>query len=167
MKINQLLIESIYEIEKIKSFKKDNGNIIISAFPGMGKSFATDSLKKSGYKVSDSDSSNFSKDKFPQNYIDHIKKIKNKKDIVFISSHKEVRDSLKDNNIEYIIIYPYQSDKEDMMERYKGRGNDEKFIKFMDENYNNFIKEIEKEDFPVKIKIHSNKYLKDLLDKAL
>ena len=49
-------------------------SIIVSAFPGIGKSKLYEENK---VNFSDSDSSKFDKKNFPKNYIEHIKKIRN------------------------------------------------------------------------------------------
>ena len=87
----------------------------------------------------DSDSSNFSwiiddngnkvrNPNSPQNYIDHIKENIGKYEFIFVSSHKEVRDALLDNCLFFYLIYPSSTRKEEFIQRYKQRGNDEKFI---------------------------------------
>lgn len=68
---------------------------IISAFPGTGKSYVYRKYINSDLKIIDSDSSKFSKEYFPANYIEHIKRCLGRYDIVFVSSHKSVRQALK------------------------------------------------------------------------
>lgn len=139
---------------------------IISGFPGVGKStlFNTDS----DLKITDSDSSQFSwiekgvrNPNFPKNYIDHIKDCMGKYDIVLVSSHKVVRDALRDNGINYEIFYPSEGDKEIYIERYRNRGNDENFIKLVNENWESWIAEIDEDDHPTKWKLIGDTYLKD------
>ena len=126
--------------------------IIISAFPGTGKTYFYEKYKNSDIKVLDSDSSNFSwiKDKngnnttkrnpdFPQNYINHIKENIGKADIIFVSSHDIVRQSLYDNGIKYIVAYPDNDCKDEYLERYRNRGNTEEFINMMNKNWDKFI----------------------------
>ena len=43
---------------------------------------------------------------FVEDYIGHIKENIGKVDIIFVSTHLEVRQSLQDNNIEYYTVYP-------------------------------------------------------------
>ena len=126
--------------------------IIISAFPGTGKTYFYEKYKNSDIKVLDSDSSNFSwiKDEngnntternpdFPQNYINHIKENIGKVDIIFVSSHDIVRQSLYDNGIKYIVAYPDNDCKDEYLERYRNRGNTEEFINMMNKNWDKFI----------------------------
>lgn len=122
-----------------------------------------------GEKIIDSDSSNFSwiKDDngnntkernpdFPQNYINHIKKKMETEDVIFVSSHDVVRKALKDNDIEYHIFYPDKSMKEEWIRRFKERGNDDGFIKFISSNWNSFINDIERDDYPTKHKLDNS-----------
>lgn len=149
--------------------------IIISAFPAVGKSYLYDNQDKLGLKVSDSDSSKFSwipnsnpkerNPNFPTNYINHIKEIQPNYDLVLVSSHKNVRDSLMENNMKFIIVYPSKEVKEVYMKRYKQRGNDQSFIDMMDKNFESFVDEIDQIDSPLvkKIKLTTDKYLADVI----
>ena len=72
---------------------------IICGFPGTGKTYFKGYVEGSCYApqgyCEDSDSSYFDKNNFPQNYIDHIEDlIKKGTNIIFISTHQEVRDEL-------------------------------------------------------------------------
>jgi len=123
---------------------------IISAFPGTGKS-----VYHSKHKATtlDSDSSEFSwlidangnklrNPEFPKNYIKHIKENIGKYEIIFVSSHKEVRDALLDECIFFYLVYPDERRKEEFIERYKARGNDESFIRLVSDNWDNWMKEV-------------------------
>lgn len=101
---------------------------VVSAFPACGKTYLFNHLKCSPcFKALDSDSSEFSwiytddgKERnpdFPRNYIEHIKENIGKCDIIFVSSHKQVRDALKEAGIEYTIVYPDKSLKEEWLGR--------------------------------------------------
>lgn len=149
---------------------------IISAFPGCGKTYCFNKYKDSDIKILDSDSSEFSwiKDdkgnntkernpEFPENYINHIKANIGKVDIIFVSSHDVVRRALKDNDLNYYMIYPDINCKEEYITRYRNRGNDEKFISFIDKNFNSFIEDISKEEFPHKITLLSNETIDDVI----
>lgn len=158
---------------------------VISAFPACGKTTYfkewgrhkdnTWNDETIGEIILDSDSSEFSwiKDKdgnntkernpeFPNNYIQHIKNNLDKAHIIFVSSHEMVRKALEDNDIEYHIFYPDKSMKEEWIRRFKERGNDEKFIEFISNNWDNFIDDIEIEAYPIKHKLDcclNNKYI--------
>lgn len=123
---------------------------IISAFPGTGKSVYHSKHKET---TLDSDSSGFSwlidgdgnklrNPLFPKNYINHIKENIGKYKIIFVSSHKEVRDALLDECIFFYLVYPNERRKEEFIERYRNRGNDESFIKLVSENWDIWMKEV-------------------------
>lgn len=130
---------------------------VISAYPACGKSYIYNHYNSDDLIILDSDSSKFSwiyengvkTDKrnpnFIQDYVAHIKENIGRVDIIFVSSHKEVRQALRDNKILYYMVYPSLDMKEEMLERMKQRGNDEKFIAFQREHYDEFINEIEEE----------------------
>lgn len=139
---------------------------IISAFPACGKSYFYENFQNCFNGILDSDSSEFSwvKDKddnntdvrnpdFPNNYIQHIKDNLDKVDIIFVSSHEVVRQTLEDNDINYILVYPDKSLKEKWIERFKKRGNNDGFINFISLNWDNFIDDMDKEIYPEKFKI--------------
>ncbi len=127
--------------------------IIISAFPGMGKTLHT-TMKTYGLSYSDSDSSKFNwiineagekvvNPDFPNNYIDHIMEAVKSHDIVFVSTHQEVREALKD--VFKIIMYPSKDLKEEYLEKYRTRFSglhDEKFVSMMDSKWDSFIDSI-------------------------
>lgn len=128
---------------------------IISAFPGTGKSYYH---KLHPDTTLDSDSSNYSwirkvgKDNirnpdFPNNYITHIKDNIGKYDFIFVSSHQEVRKALLDNCIFFYLIYPDRSRKEEFIGRYKKRGNNSCFVKLVSENWEEWIRNCEFEEF--------------------
>lgn len=142
---------------------------VISGFPGVGKSFLS---THPNLKISDSDSSKFSwiekgvrHPDFPQNYINHIKQCMETYDFVLVSSHKEVREALEVNGIEYTIYYPSIESKDIYIERYRNRGNAEGFINLVDANWDNWIKEIDEETFPAKVKMEGNTYLSNYVRK--
>lgn len=139
---------------------------VISGFPGVGKSVL---FRSDGYNSLDSDSSMFSwieegvrHPDFPNNYMNHIKENIGKVDYIFVSSHDIVRDALKENNIEYILVYPSIDLKDEYIKRYTDRGNNEGFINFIGANWDKFITDIEKETFPKLIELGSHEYLSDV-----
>ena len=122
---------------------------IVSAFPGVGK---TTYHKNNPDTTLDSDSSGFSwvvdehgnktrNPSFPQNYINHIKENIGKYKYIFVSSHKEVRDALLDNCIFFYLVYPDDNRKDEFIQRYRDRGNDENFIKLVDSKWDEWMRE--------------------------
>lgn len=158
------------EADEKKGYVEDT--LIISGFPAIGKSYFYQGCRNiESFKVLDSDSSEFSwaekgvrHPDFPSNYMKHIKENIGKADIIFVSSHDNVRQALKENGIDYILVYPDVSLKEDYIKRYKNRGNDESFINFIEKNWESFINEMDNETFPTKLKLTEDEFLIDVFD---
>jgi len=122
---------------------------IIAAFPGIGKSTFH---KNNPTTTLDSDSSEWSwvtfengtkegNPEFPQNYIKHIKSNIGKYEFIFVSTHAEVRKELLDNCMFFYWISPHDGRKKEFMKRYVERGNDDPFVKLLDANWSDWIKE--------------------------
>ena len=140
--------------------------VIISGFPGIGKTHAYEHLKlMSDGIVMDSDSSKFDKSKFPDNYIEHIKAHYDKVSFMFVSSHKEVRDAMKEAGINFIVVYPNKSLKEEYLKRYKERGNAQAFIDLLDKMWDTWIDEIEGDnDLITYALVREDVYLLDIIE---
>lgn len=165
--------------------------MIISAFPACGKTYAFEKMKDiKGLKVLDSDSSQFSwieklndagwinsalantqypikirNPEFPTNYIKHIKNSMDSHHYIFVSSHKVVRDAMKENNISYVLIYPDRRLLDTWIGRCYVRGNDKEFVDTLIENWDKWITECEAEDgCTEKIKLQYNQYLMDVIE---
>ena len=125
---------------------------VISAFPGCGKTVAFFDLKDT-IKVKDSDSSTFDKSEFPENYIASIKEDIGNYDIIFVSSHKEVRDKLEEEKIPYILFFPSESRRGEFLENYIRRKSPPKLIQKIDNNFNKWIDEIKREESEISTRI--------------
>ena len=124
--------------------------IIISAFPCCGKSTYVNMHDDS----IDLESSYYSKKvdgtpnpEFPGNYINIIKYhlVNNNWKYMFVSSHKVVRDALKADGIKFYSLYPIKERKLEILELCKKRGNNEQFIKVLEENFDSWIDEMSEE----------------------
>lgn len=131
--------------------------VIVSAFPCCGKTYAFEHYQDK-YSMLDSDSSQFSwmykasKDgivrqrvrnpEFPANYIEHIKQNIGKVDIIFVSSHLSVRQALQDAGIHYCTVYPKESMLNEWVGRMYRRGNDDNFIEYQINHWNEFMHNI-------------------------
>lgn len=132
--------------------------IVISAFPACGKTYTYKNFNKKPFSILDSDSSRYSwiyengvktdirNPNFISDYISHIKENIGKVDVIFVSSHKEVREALRNNNIKYFIVYPSLDMKNEMIKRMIDRGNDNKFIDYQRDHFEEFVKEIIEEN---------------------
>jgi len=155
--------------------------LVLSAFPGTGKTtlFETvegfkkpDSSEKPSYipVILDSDSSKFSwirpgerHPDFPNNYIEHIKENLATADVILTSTHKVVRDALREAGINFTIVFPLTNCKEHYLQRYIDRGSPESFVNLMDNNWDNFIAELEEDPNPEKLRLVENHFIKDLM----
>lgn len=147
--------------------------VIVSAFPGTGKSYIAKNNKD--LIILDSDSSEFSwiskgvrNPEFPKNYIEHIKENIGKADVIFVSTHKEVRRALALSQLDYTLVYPNINLRNEYIERYEQRGNDKAFIDMMENSWENFILDCSLETRPEKIRLcGSDQYISDILNKVL
>lgn len=154
--------------------------LVISAFPGAGKTTlynAMEELKKVNtvfegqLDILDSDSSQFSwiepgvrHPDFPNNYIAHIKENIGKVDVIMTSTHKVVRDALKEAGINFVIVFPLRNLKEEYIERYLLRGSPDGFIKLMNEKWDDFITELKEEEYVNKINLMPGQFLGSILN---
>lgn len=137
----------------------DKRTVLLSAFPGTGKSHF---FRETDKKVLDSDSSTFDKKDFPANYIKHIKENLGKVDVILISSHKEVRDALVEAGLHFNLVYPEIELKDDYISRYEERGSDEKFIDLISNNWDDWISEMEDQSNAKHIRLGKGKFISDL-----
>ena len=135
----------------IKKFITDGRALIISAYPAMGKTYFTETInEKYKMKILDSDSSFFKWNydyngnkldtvnrTWPDNYIDYIKSHLLTHDIIFVSSHEEVRKALCLCDIDYYTFVPDYEYREEIFKRMKKRCNTEEFIKTRRDNFAN------------------------------
>lgn len=113
---------------------------IICGFAGIGKSH----LAKHSVGVVDLESTPFQKDWDTYTRVaDHMA---TNGYIVLMSCHKELRDKLKEKNIDYWVAIPRKENKEDYLKRYLNRGSTKEFIEMMESNFDKFIDEIESEE---------------------
>ena len=140
---------------------------IISAFPGTGK---THFYQNSELRVLDSDSSKYSwiekgvrNPEFPSNYVAYIKENLGCADFILVSSHVSVRQALLDEGLEYTLVFPERSQKNEYIERFRQRGSPESFIDLLMNNWDDWIKEMEEQTGCNKIKLNAGQYLSDVL----
>ena len=157
----------------------DKNTLVISGFPGIGKTYAQQHIQG---RILDSDSSNFSwarnadgtvktdvngvklrHPEFPQNYMEHIKGNMGYADIIFVSSHDNVREALNKASIPHVLVYPSAEMKEEMVQRYIDRGSPQGFVDLIKKNWENFINGMKSDPCPNKIELKPGQYLKDVL----
>ena len=138
---------------------------IISGFPGVGKSHLG---KRSDNEivVLDLESSDFKGENRWEDYKNEIKNQIGKVDVLFVSSHKETRKILSELGLNFYLVYPDRSLKDEYLRRYAERGSSQEFIEMMDKNFDLFIDSIENEEVRcAKIKLTGeNEYLDSFLN---
>ena len=141
---------------------------VYSAFPGCGK---TTYFKNTDKNVLDSDSSKFDKRHFPGNYLDHIERSIEDPNVdkILVSSHKDVRDGLVRRGIPFVLVYPERTIKEEYIQRYKDRGNNDSFIDLLEKNWDNWMDEMDEMSVPMgqilhKVRLKSGQYLNDVIN---
>lgn len=115
----------------------------------------------------DSNGNKISNPDFPVNYINYIKDMMGKIDVVFVSTHQNVRQALRDNNISYILVYPAVDTKDEMLQRYVTRGSTPEFVDMMRANWDDFIEDMQQDETPDKIELQSNQYLSAVVQELL
>lgn len=113
--------------------------IIISGFPGVGKSF----LGEGNDDFIDLDSSRYTGEDRWQRYKERIEDALGIYKHIFVSSHQETRDILNELGLKYYVVYPDKNLKEEYLKRYKERKSPDEFIELMDRNFETFIDSIE------------------------
>lgn len=116
--------------------------LIVSAFPGTGKSFIYDMhIVNPDFLVLDSDSSGFDKAHFPANYMRHIRENIGRVDVIFVSSHAAVRKALCVEELNFILAYPAMELKSEYLRRYTDRGSPPAFVDLLNKNWETWVQE--------------------------
>lgn len=156
--------------------------MIISAFAGSGKSYATKQLEN----AIDLESSDYQwiyeddvtddvearkgienrkkNPNFIKDYVDAIEKVRDEYHQVFIAAQPAVLEELVNRNIPFAVAYPTKDSKDTYIQRYINRGNNEQFVNLMDTNFYNFVDDMMNNEMASKhIVIEQNKHLLDYL----
>lgn len=142
--------------------------MVISAFPGTGKTYFVENLNN---EALDSDSSNFSwisegvrNPEFPENYIRHIQANIGFVDYILVSSHDSVREALKQSGIKYLLFYPKDDLMVEYLDRYSSRGSEGQFIDLISKNWYKFLRGCKSQDGCIHVPMDSGKYLSDYIN---
>lgn len=65
--------------------------------------------------------------------------------IVLLSCHRELREELRLQKIDYTVALPPKDFKEDYILRYQERGNNDAFIDLLEDNWDSFLKTLPNE----------------------
>ena len=137
----------------VGNIHESKDTVIISGFPGVGKSF----LGKNNDDFIDLDSSRYAGEDRWQRYKERIEDALGIYKYIFVSSHQETRDILNELGLKYYVVYPDKNLKEEYLKRYKERGSKEDFIDLIDNNFESFIDSIENNS-PNGVKVKLTKY---------
>lgn len=152
---------------------KFTASTVICAMPVLGKSTYCREVDESGkpkHNSLDLESSLYSRnqdgsrnEEFPGNYINVLKwhLVNMNWTYIFTACHQVVRDALKNDNINFIILYPAPERKEEILNLARERGNHEDFIKLLDENWDAWINQIQQE--PNSYQLGPNEFISDAL----
>ena len=157
--------------------------VIISGAPGIGKSHFFSKAEEMGLSATDSDSINFSwsspgvrNPDFPRNYIEHLKTLMGKVDVICVSTHEQVRNCMEKEEMEFVLVYPEKGQKEEYLRRFKERDMKdgetkearEKFVKLMEDNWENWIDEqLPKQKGCTHLVLKGKEYLSDRIKDIL
>lgn len=84
--------------------------MIVSAFPGCGKTYLYRNQEKYGYKILDSESTKFSKyDGWEKEYVDYIVSNIGKYDFILIAKYPIVLQELNNREIPFVMVSPDNS----------------------------------------------------------
>lgn len=147
---------------------------IIGALAGSGKSSFYKKATLKGHTVLDLDSvlySHFvdnqgkkiSNPFFIENYENAIKRSVDLYDYILIGTHKEVRDMLRINGIEYTLVLPQLDMMNEYLLRYVHRGDRTSFITGIIDNWDDYIMQMMSESFPNKIVLKPGQFLADVI----
>lgn len=133
---------------------------IVCGFPGIGKT----TVVQNNDKVIDLDSFAYSRiQTFPLNYIKAIIDADNAGyEYILISTHGSVRKLLQTLGMKYTNVYPEVDLSEEYIKRYRERGSSESFINYLEENWDDFIFELQYDESDY-IELEPDQFLSDVL----
>lgn len=136
---------------------------IICGFPGIGKTTITDKYST----AIDLDSAAYSRSPdFPVNYLFDIRAaISDGYEYILISTHSQVLEMLTALHMDYTLVYPDESLKEEYMKRYVDRESPKGFINYIDEMWDEFVLACDYVQAPTKFVLQSGEYLSDVFEK--
>lgn len=145
---------TVIDGEKASNF---TSSLVLSVFPVLGKSTYSkeheDSVDLESSLYSRKQDNSFNEE-FPGNYINLLKwhLVNNNWKYVFVSSHKVVRDAMRNDGIKFYIIYPSIDRKEEILNLARERGNTEEFINKLSECWEAWINEVSQEENAYELK---------------
>lgn len=120
---------------------------VICGFAGIGKSTAA----RSRAGVVDLESTPFQRDW--QTYARVAGHMAANGYTVLVSCHKELRQELRAQGIDYVVVMPNTGDaaRREYLRRYRDRGNTDAFIRYMDDNWDGFITPLDASECVIRV----------------
>lgn len=148
----------------LSNLKKKKG-IIISGFAGIGKSNFNNYVPYyQNATYYDLPSSVF-KEGNEKIYVDCAEALCEKYDYVFVSTHDFVINELIKRNLKFYIVYPKSHCKDEYKQRFIKRGNSPEYIEKFMKNWDKYIIQIDRLDYPYKISLRTGQYLSDVISR--
>lgn len=143
---------------------------IICGFSGVGKSTLYNACKgRDDIQATDSDSSKYPKDDFPQNYVNDLQRMyvearqsKYKTVVILCSTHEDVRKSLKERGLPFVVVYPERDTKQEYLKRYREHGASHELVRLISDNWDKWLEQLGKEERTQKFTLFSGQYLSDI-----
>lgn len=135
-------------------------SLIICGFPGVGKS----TIATQNNKIVDHESRKYEKTiGWERNYINDCKKLLIESKIVLMTTHDSVRKMLKLKDMQYYLVYPDKSLKDEYLLRYRSRGSSQEFIESLDKNWDNYLRSMDEDTGCIeRVVLKRNEFLKDV-----
>lgn len=138
---------------------------VICGFPGIGKEYLG---MKHPERITNINTDTYAwltptirNPKFPQNYIDAVRESKG---LVLVSSHKDVRECLSKNKVNYSTCYPRLDCKHSYLKRYRLRGSPEAFVLLMDIMWSDWHRQIREDNRSIaNYVLASHEYISDIV----
>lgn len=146
--------------------------LVILGFKGIGKTYTYDYTKNSDLKVTEIDIENFlwkdekkeiRNEEFPNNFILDIKNKMDDYEVILLSSDKIIRTLLKEEDIQYVSVYPGKDIKDEFIGRFTRRGINDDFVQSLRDNWDVIINDLENDDYAIKFPLKSKQYLNHIL----
>lgn len=146
---------------------------VVAAFPGTGKTHFTENYSGEG-TVLDSDSSAYSwlkqegglkirNPEFPGNYMDHIASNLGVASVILVSTHEDVRNALVEHGIDFTLVYPDRTLKDEYVQRFRDRGSPEAFVNLIDGKWDEFVGQLEGQEGAEHVVLQQGQYLSDVI----
>lgn len=138
----------------------ETNTLLCAAFCGTGKTYL---CKSDPEKYKELECWEFRKGDFPANYVKEIKKLIGKVEVLFISSDPTILKQLNEDGVEFLLVYPDNSLKEQYMKRYCDRNSSYDFIGVMYKHWIDWVNELSEQLYCKKIILKDGQYLKDVM----